>query len=356
MGKVKRAHVEGRTREERVKVRKALGKLSQLTVQPPTRKRYDNALGELSAFLRQEKLCLPTKRMELDALLSDYIEHLWSSGAGRTLASDTLAAVQDKQPQVKGCLQGSWRLLKTWNLNEIPNRAPPLPEAALHAMVGHAFAHKRPLFGLSLLIGFYGMLRTGELLGIQPAHFTQLKESHPAILALGLTKGGKRQGAAESVTMQVQLVARLIWRWTQHNPPYSNLCPAAQSWRELFSQTLTDLQFDQFQFRPYSLRRGGATFWFLQHGSLGRLLLQGRWATQRTARIYINEGLALLAELRLPWTKSNKKYLSSYAQLTKQLPPNLERTCEARRPGGRGGVAKRTKMGPLEGSFLLKVQ
>ena len=118
---------------------------------------------------------MPTQRNQLDPLLSDYIEHLWSSGAGRALASDTLAAVQDKQPQVKGMLQASWRLLKTWNLNEIPNRAPPLPEPALHAMVGHAFAHNRPLFGLSLLVGFYGMLRTGELLQLQPSHISQPK-------------------------------------------------------------------------------------------------------------------------------------------------------------------------------------
>ena len=336
MGKGKKAHLEGRTKEERIKVRKQLGKLSNLTVQPPTRKRYDLALLQLGRFLTQEGSSLPSQKELLDPLLSDYIEHLWSTGAGRALASDTLAAVQDKQPQVKGSLQGSWRLLKTWNLNEIPNRAPPLPEPALHAMVGHAFAHNRPLFGISLLVGFYGMLRTGELLQVQPAHLTQPRKTDPAIIALGYTKGGKRQGAAESVTIGVQFVTYLLWHWTHQFSSHSSLCPSPHTWREMFSSTVRDLGFEEFSFRPYSLRRGGATFWFRQHGSLDRILLQGRWSTQRTARIYLNEGLALLSELRLPWTKSNSRYLSQFASMCHRPPAKLDLTCTTRRSGGRG--------------------
>ena len=36
------------------------------------------------------------------------------------------------------------------------------------------------------------------------------------------------------------------------------------------------------------------------HGSLGRLLIAGRWQAARTARIYMNECLSALAELHLP--------------------------------------------------------
>ena len=55
-----------------------------------------------------------------------------------------------------------------------------------------------------------------------------------------------------------------------------------------------------FSFRPYSLRRGGATHWFAKHGSLDRVIVLGRWQAQRTARIYINEGLAVMAEMAIP--------------------------------------------------------
>ena len=326
MGKVAQKHVEGRTREERKKVRKDLGKLADLTVQKSTRKRYNSALSEFSLYLSKAGLRLPTIKTELDAVLSDYVEYLWSEGYARALASDTLAAVQDKQPSIKGHLRSSWRLLKTWGVNEIPNRAAPLPESALHAMVGHAFFNKRPLFGLSLLVGFYGMLRTGELLDVN-SHIAQPKQSRPTVVSLGYTKGGKRQGAAESVTIGVRVVTQLLHQWVQTTSGHSSLCPASHVWRELFNSTLEALNFQQFGFRPYSLRRGG---------------VQGRWASQKTARIYINEGLALLADLKLPWCPENRIFLTQYHQMCHQPVPKLEPTClKTRRAGGRGVKRKR---------------
>ena len=342
MGKVARKHVEGRTREERKKVRKNLGKLADLTVQQSTRKRYNNALSEFSKYLSKAGLRLPTVKTELDGVPSDYVEYLWSEGYGQALASDTLAAIQDKQPSLKGHLRSSWRLLKTWGVNEIPNRAAPLPESALHAMVGHAFFNQRPLFGLSLLVGFYGMLRTGELLDVKASHITQPRQSRPSVISLGYTKGGKRQGAAESATIGVRVVTQLLYHWIQTSNGHSSLCPPPHIWRELFNSTIEALNFQHFGFRPYSLRRGGATFWFQQHGSLDKLLVQGRWASQKTARIYINEGLALLADLKLPWCPENRIFLTQYHNLCHQPVPKLEPTCpKTRRAGGRGVKRKR---------------
>ena len=99
----------------------------------------------------------------------EYIEHLWSEGEGRGVAADTVAGLQDADPKLKGQPQLTWRLLKTWNANEVPNRAPPLTEAALEAMVGWSFFHGHFEFGVSLLVGFYGMLRTGELTTLRDA-------------------------------------------------------------------------------------------------------------------------------------------------------------------------------------------
>ena len=208
MGKVTKKHVEGRTKDDRKKVRKQLGPLKGLTVQPSTRARYDKALAKFSSWLQMEGLSLPRSKLHLDALVSDYIEYLWSEGEGRALASDTLAAIQDRQPQVKGHLLSCWRLLKTWNINEIPNRAPPLPEKALFAMVGLALFKNETLFAISLLLAYYGMLRTGELLTVKAKDFTQKHPLSPFVLSLGYTKGGKRSGAAESITLGVEDLCR----------------------------------------------------------------------------------------------------------------------------------------------------
>ena len=81
----------------------------------------------------------------------------------------------------------------------------------------------------------------------------------------------------------------------------------------MFNQALEALGISDFKFRPYSLRRGGATFFFAKHQNLDRILLQGRWHTQKSARIYINEGLSVLSEMKIPPQDSKlKPFLTVY--------------------------------------------
>ena len=89
MGK-RKAHIEGRSKEERVAQRKQLGSLRSLTVQPATKKRYDMALNRFFSFLDYEHLTLPKQKVQMDSLLAEYIEHLWSSGC-RTPSERPLA-------------------------------------------------------------------------------------------------------------------------------------------------------------------------------------------------------------------------------------------------------------------------
>eukprot|EP00435_Cladocopium_sp_Y103_P065549 s527_g27.t1 len=288
-----------RSKEERKEVRKNLGTLKSLTVQPQTRLRYERARADFYSFLHENALVIPKQPHGLDCLLADFIEHLWSSGEGRGKAADTVAAVQDLQPHVKG----QWRLLKTWAVNEIPSRAPPLPEVCLQAMVGWAIFKEEYKFGLSLLLAYYGLLRTGELLDVKSSHVFLESPRKPAVVSLGLTKGGKRMGAAESVSISVELVLTCLKAWKKSSSPHQFLCPSPSKWRALFSDCIEAVGLTELGFRPYSLRRGGATHWFSKHGNLDRVVVMGRWQAQRTARIYINEGLSVMAEMAVPKVK-----------------------------------------------------
>ena len=333
----KNAKVEGRSREERIKVRKQMGSLRSLTVQPATKRRYNSAVDKFLQFLHHEKMELPRERHKLDQLTSEYLEHLWSQGEGRALASDTIAGLQDADPRLKGQLPLTWRLLKVWHTHEIPNRAPPMPEVVLQAMVGYCIFHGNTVFGLSLLVAFYGMMRTGEVIGLRRNQVEVQRAQGPAVISLGLTKSGKRQGASESITISVFEVTRRLLQWK--NSSVAVLTPSASAWRSEFSRVLSALGLESFQFRPYSLRRGGATFWFMKHGNLDRLLVQGRWQAPRTARIYINEGLAVLAEMNVP-VHSLRGFQHIFTQSASNALPQLERTRKASSSGGRGKVRK----------------
>ena len=310
MGKVAK-HLEGRTREERIRVRKTLGTLKDLTIQPQTRRRYEKARQDFYQFLQHNNLSIPSQTHPLDLLLGEYLEHLWVTGEGRGKAADTLAGIQDLQPHTKGGLPLSWRLLKAWQVNEIPCRAPPLPEVCLQAMVGWAIIKEEYCFGLSLLLGFYGLLRTGELLDVKASQIFVESSKKPAVVSLGLTKGGKRMGAAESVSIAVEIVLGWLQAWVKRSGRQTFLCDTPAKWRGMFSQCLQATGLATFDFRPYSLRRGGATYWFSKHGSLDKVVVQGRWQAHRTARVYINEGLATIADMAIP-KKDLKPYLTLF--------------------------------------------
>ena len=180
--------VEAANASDRARQRRNLGTLRELTVQPATKRRYNRALDEFFVFLKSNNLSLPTKKNDLDPLVCDYIEHMWSTGVGRGQANDTVAALQDQQPNIRGHLQGAWRLLKTWSVNEVPNRAPPLPEEVVMAMAGWAFFKGHYSFGISLVIGFYTMLRSGELLGLASSHIMCRPRDQQALISLGKRK------------------------------------------------------------------------------------------------------------------------------------------------------------------------
>lgn len=353
MGKNSAKVIEARTKEERKAVRKNLGSLKSLTVQPVTRERYSSSLQLFYDYLRRESLRLPSRRDQLDGLVSDYLEYLWSQGEGRAAGSSILAALQDKDPKLKGFLPGAWRLMKTWATNEVPNRAPPLTEKIVMAMLGWAFFHEEFSFGISLLVAFHAMLRTGELLALQAWQIQMSSASQPAILNLGLTKSGKRQGVAESVTLTDAITLKLLWSWKLKVSSHTYLAQKPHAWRKLFQKCLAGVHLDSWGFRPYSLRRGGATHLFTVCGSLDRVLLAGRWTALKTARIYLNSGLAMLAELKIP-EKSLIPWLTIFHNSTKNT-PKLEPALKQSRAGGRGKRAKRPKKSKGGGPFFLEV-
>ena len=306
--------------QDRAAQRRRLGSLRDLTVQPATKRRYSAATQGFFTYLDQASLCLPKRKTQLDALLCDYVEHLWSSGAGRGLAADTLAGLQDLQPDLRHHLPGAWRLLKTWSINEVPARAVPFPEHVVKAMAGWAFFKGWNSFGVSLIIGFYCMLRTGEVLALRSANLLCHGKDKQVVVSLGMTKGGKRQGAAESVILGYEQAVKLVKQGKKMSQLSTSLVRSSAHWRKLFNECLESLGLTEYLFRPYSLRRGGATYWFSMHQSLDRLLIQGRWASQKTARIYINEGLSMLTSMNLP--PSHRKlapFLSIFNQTVQHL-------------------------------------
>ena len=157
--------VESCNRDARHVRRQELGKLQDLVVKPQTRRRYEHAMRLFFEFLRWNKIALPSHPEEVDRVASSYIEELWEEGDSRYLAQDTLSALQHFEPQLKRRLLQSWRLIKAWQKFEVPTRAPPLTSTTLAVLAGWMHSHM-PELALALMLGFHGLLRTGDLLQV----------------------------------------------------------------------------------------------------------------------------------------------------------------------------------------------
>jgi hypothetical protein len=190
------------------------------------------------------------------------------------------------------------------------------------------------------LVAFYGLLRAGELLAIQAWQVHTVSEFQPAFINLGLTKAGKRQGAAESAILTEKHVLSHLWAWKRRVTRHTFLTSKPHAWRAVFTECIQKLKLASWEFRPYSLRRGGATHLFVKCGSLDRALLAGRWAALNTARIYINSGFAMLSEIQIP-----KQLLSPFHRIYQswKTQPSLEPALKESRTGGRGCKAKRQR-------------
>ena len=150
-----------------------------------------------------------------------------------------------------------------------------------------------------ILIAFHALLRTGELCCVQASHFVRPGKAGPIFLTLLKTESGIRRGdLAESVVLTDPVLIQYLHVPLTRILPGEHLWPKnSQSFRTHFRELCADAGLPPLPWRPYSLRRGGATAHFLQFGSLDKTAVRGRWESTRTARLYIDEGVAALASI-----------------------------------------------------------
>jgi hypothetical protein len=165
-----------------------------------------------------------------------------------------------------------------------------------------------------MLIGYQGLLRTGEITKLKKRDWTWIPRRKLALLLLGDTKGGKRRGEQETISIDdpvlCQLVNEYLARCHDHEPICGRSGPSFRSWfRRLVHSTALGRQVD---YKPYSIRRGAATDYFQRTRNLDALAARGRWANVQTARIYVEEAGAEAAEIAI--TRRDKLLFSEWAR------------------------------------------
>ena len=290
--KIKTGHEPWVRAQHRLGVR-----LRDLAVQQKTLARYTRAVQGFMWYCLVFFGQLADSFEVLDHQASCYIEYLWECGEGKSAGSEVLAGIQHFLVR-KRVLPSSWTLMSIWNVWEMPLRTPPLPVGVLLALVGQALSDGFGSLAAALMVAWRGFLRTGELLSMRFCHFHVAGSK--IVLALPLTKIGQRRGQQEVIAFDCTICARLLQNAAAKSTATDLLVPLGPYWfRNWWDHALLRLDVPSHIFKPYAIRRGGASWHFATTGNLEQTVFKGRWAQMATARTYIQEGLALLAQTRL---------------------------------------------------------
>ena len=124
-------------------------------------------------------------------------------------------------------------------------------------------------------------------------------------LYLGQTKTSCGNASVDAVHFRHHQVALLLKSWLSSASKDDFWVPdSSAKFRSWLSRALKETGLHSVGYKPYSLRRGGATYIFGETQSYSAVAQHGRWGSQQTVRVYIADSLALLNDikhsLRLP--------------------------------------------------------
>ena len=137
--------------------------MADAAVSDTTRGRYFVALQRLLPLLENIH-----SEHGLDDAVCSFIAVSWKKGLPLYLVGDALSGLHRQEAWTKKKIPRSWRLFSTWRRLEVPARAPPLTLPIVRALAHLSLFHDDLIFATLLLLGFFGLLRTGELLKVRP--------------------------------------------------------------------------------------------------------------------------------------------------------------------------------------------
>eukprot|EP00438_Fugacium_kawagutii_P009611 Skav215637 [mRNA] locus=scaffold736:68674:73286:+ [translate_table: standard] len=263
-----------------------------------TLKVYQREVGYFFAYLRIHQVSLPGSFARLDSEVAEYVNHLYQEDEPLTKAGWLLSGLKRLYPRLKRELPISQQYYTNWSRSHTPRRAPPLTWAIVQSMVGLCIQQQWPRLGLLLLVGFLFFLRLGEILALEVTDF--LVDLHESTVVIRIAASKTSPLAQQSLAHQDSTLCQFVQYFLHRLPPAGRVWPLSTSYfRTCFTSICNFFSIADIAFVPYSLRRGGATYFYLLYNSLDFVVVRGRWKDVATARIYLDDARASLITMRL---------------------------------------------------------
>ena len=228
---------------------------------------------------------------DMDETLCDYIFYLFEESLGRSKAVATVYGIVALFPAWRRSFPTALMSLKGWARIAPTISHPPLSWDLCVLVAWELVRRGYPCYALGVLLSFDCLLRINELLALTFEDVSlpgdlRLSGARPAqvLIRLKHTKTGKNQWVQVRHPFIIEWLSRHLAssRSGERLFPYE-ACFA----RCLFKSTAGQLGLPP-SIVPHSLRHGGATALHLSGESMEDILLRGRWASSKSARVYIH--------------------------------------------------------------------
>jgi integrase len=265
--------------------------ISQASITRLTVSRYVSAMNSFFVWRRAKGLGAEVDFADLDLQLGEYLNHLYQNERPLYLGINCIAGFKKLRPRCKKHIDTAVAWLNNWAKVTVKVQAMPLHICLVKAFVSYGLLKREYDFALSLYVGFLGLLRGCEILDLHMAD-VQARGPNQVVLVLRDTKGARlRNVPFETVTIRDPLAIKiLLKRKTVGGPKLFN-CKRSRL-AELYKNAVSFFRLSHPKPTPHGIRRGGASWHFGIHGSYDRTVEHGRWASVKSARIYINEAAA----------------------------------------------------------------
>jgi integrase len=273
--------------------------LVHAAVKPATQQRYRSHVLWLVAWAHDNDYSDEdiTDAQQLDELLCVFIHHLYDSSYGRHNASLTLYGILSYLPGLKDQLPISKRAMVGWQKKHPPTPWPPITLPVAAAVAVRMACNGSVRAGIGCLLAFDCLLRCNELLGLHARDVCEEGDGRVGAgftgmwLRLRTTKTGN-EFSVQVLHPQLRLLVRELVRRTA--PDNLLFDYSATTFRSYFKRACAELRCSS-DLVVHSLRHGGATHLYAERGwSVGDIAQHGRWASEESARHYLQTCRAML--------------------------------------------------------------
>ena len=277
--------------------------LTWASVKPSTRKLYMEALSEFRDWVdTTDHPLITSDHRSFDRALTQFAHDSFRNNpkrGARQRVVNARCAVNILYPHTTHRLPATDRALRGWDNLKPPATKPPISYGFALYLAHTALRLGDLEQACFYLIAFDTFCRPSEVLGLLATDVSLPNGAFPGGLRLRSTKRGRNQ----SVTIRHPLAAAALQALLDRPRD-----PSGKLFTISYHRLCNNLKRDQRHagvapkdfITPHCFRHGGSSFWNAMAVPIDDIIARGRWASPRSAKVYIQTGSALIFSERLP--------------------------------------------------------